>query len=124
MADELDAFRGLYGSAADPAASCAANPHRLDFTQGGRLHAVLDWTMPWIGPDGREVTHRRFDVWSAEGGVLVLEEDGAAERLEDGTLPTWRLRLTEAPKGYCWGRADWPSVRCENQQLLCAAAAS
>lgn len=123
LADEFDGFRGLYGSATDPAASCAANPHRLDFA-GQRIHAVLDWQIPWINPQGREVTSRRFDVWGQKDGVLTLEEDGPAERLADGSLPTWHLRLTDSPKGYCWGRADWPVVRCEDQQVLCSAATS
>lgn len=123
LADEFDPFRGLYGSATDPAASCAANPHRLDFA-GTRVHAVLDWQIPWINPQGREVTSRRFDVWGQKDGVLTLEEDGPAERLEDGSLPVWLLRLTDSPRGYCWGRADWPVVRCEDQQVLCAQATS
>ena len=24
-----------------------------------------------------------------------------------------------AQAGYCWGRADWPVVRCEDAQLRC-----
>ncbi len=119
-ADELEPYRGLYGSASDPALSCASNPHRVDF-EGQRLHAMLEWEKPWFTPDGREVMARRFDVWSTEG-FLTLEEDGPAERLADGSLPVWHLRLTEG--GYCWGRADWPVMRCENQQVRCDAATS
>ena len=123
QADELEAFRGLYGSASDPALSCAANPHRLDFF-GARLHAVLEWQKPWFTTQGREVSQRRFDLLQRAEGALVLEEDGPAERLEDGSLPIWQLRLTEAPKGYCWGRADWPVMRCEDQQVACTQATS
>lgn len=119
-ADELEAYRGLYGSATDPALSCATNPHRLDF-YGTRLHAGLEWQSPWFTQDGREVVSRRFDVWSTEG-FLTLEEDGPAERLSDGSLPVWHLRLTA--EGYCWGRADWPVMRCENRQVRCDAATS
>lgn len=115
-------FSGTYGSATDPATSCAANPHRLEF-MARPPHAFLTWDKPWTGPDGREVTHRRFDLEAMDDRMLTLEEEGGA-RLADGSRPVWFLRLTDSPKGYCWGRADWPSVRCENQQLLCAAATS
>jgi hypothetical protein len=121
-AQGVEAFAGLYGSASDPATSCAANPHRIDFI-AQPPHAFLTWQTPWIDAQGAEITMRRFDLEAIEGRKLTLREEGGA-RLADGARPTWVLRLTTAPAGYCWGRADWPVVRCEDQQVLCSAPTS
>lgn len=116
LADETG-FAGPFGSASDPETSCAANPHSITFmTQPP--HAFLEWEHPFIDASGQSVALRRFDLEAASPDMLTLREEGG-ERLADGSRPTWFLRLTENPKGYCWGRADWPMVRCEDQQLLC-----
>jgi len=121
LADEA-AFVGTYGSASDPATSCATNPHSIQF-MAQPPHAFLTWDHPWVDTDGQEVTGRRFDLEQMGDTMLALREEGGT-RLPDGSRPTWFLRLTEAPRGYCWGRADWPVVRCEDQQVLCTEATS
>lgn len=121
FADET-AFTGTYGSASDPATSCAANPHTIQF-MAQPPHAFLTWDHPWIGPDGQEISGRRFDLEQMGDTMLTLREEGGL-RLEDGSRPVWFLRLTDSPKGYCWGRADWPVMRCQDQQVLCTDATS
>lgn len=121
LGDET-AFTGVYGSATDPATSCAANPHTIQF-MAQPPHAFLTWDQAYTAPDGAQVSLRRFDLESMDDRMLTLREEGG-QRLPDGTRPTWFLRLTDSPKGYCWGRADWPVVRCEDQQVLCSEATS
>lgn len=117
-----DDFAGPFGSASDPATSCAANPHTITF-MAQPPHAFLQWDHPFTDETGAEVDLRRFDLEAMDDRVLTLREEGGM-RLPDGSRPTWLLRLTENPKGYCWGRSDWPTVRCENQQLACVEATS
>lgn len=117
-----DDFAGPFGSASDPATSCAQNPHTITFL-AQPPHAFLTWDHAFTAPDGAEIAFRRFDLEAKDTRMLTLREEGGA-RLPDGSRPTWFLRLTDTPKGYCWGRADWPVVRCEDQQLLCSQATS
>lgn len=116
--DIYDALRGDYGSAADPATSCAANPHTLDF-MAQPPHALFDWTKPWTDKDGLPVSHRRYDILDQSDSTLTLRREGDTSRTADGGRPVWILRRTMTPEGYCWGRADWPAVHCEDQQLRC-----
>lgn len=117
-----DDFAGPFGSASDPATSCATNPHTITF-MAQPPHAFLHWDHAVTDATGAETTLRRFDLVGRSDRMLTLLEEGGP-RLPDGSRPTWLLRLTESPRGYCWGRADWPVVRCEDQQLLCSAATS
>lgn len=116
--DAVSTFRGAYGSAADPATSCAANPHQLDF-MASPPHALFNWQDPWIDQGGTTVTGRRYDLLDHDAATLTLRLEGDTARTDDGRPPTWILRLTANPSGYCWGRADWPVVRCEDRQLRC-----
>jgi hypothetical protein len=121
LADET-AFTGTYGSASDPATSCAANPHTIEF-MAQPPHAFLTWDHPFVDANGAEVAAKRYDLEAMDDKMLTLQQEGGT-RLPDGSRPTWFLRLTDAPRGYCWGRADWPVVRCEDQQVLCTEATS
>lgn len=107
---------GLYGDATDPAHSCAANPHRLDFMDNPP-HAILTWDRPAPDALGRMRSVERYDLEGATDTSLILELEGSPERTADGGRPVWILRLT--PEGYCWGRQDWPLIRCERPQLRC-----
>lgn len=119
----VDSLRGDYGSASDPATSCAANPHHLDF-MAQPPHALFDWTRPWTDNDGFPVSHRRYDILDLSETTLTLRREGDTARTADGGRPIWILRQTTSPEGYCWGRADWPSVHCEDQQVRCDKATS
>jgi len=116
-------FDGPYGSASDPATSCAANPHQLGFI-ANPPHAILQWDHPWTDAEGNTVTDRRYDLLGQTATTLTLRLEGDSARTATGARPTWILRLTQEPEGYCWGRQDWPSVHCENQQLVCQKATS
>lgn len=119
----FDTLRGQYGSAADPATSCAANPHQMDFMVQPP-HALFNWDQPRVLAEGATVQHERYDILNYDDGSLTLHQDGRPRPTDGGGRPVWILRLTEEPKGYCWGRADWPVVRCEEQQVRCDASTS
>ena len=121
--DVLDALRGQYGSASDPATSCAADPHQLDFMPSPP-HAMFNWSKPWADENGRMISDQRYDLLSVQDNALILRLEGDPRRTADGSHPIWILRRTSQPEGYCWGRTDWPSVHCENQQLRCDSATS
>jgi hypothetical protein len=116
--DALDTFRGEYGSATDPATSCATNPHQLDF-MAQPPHALFNWAKPWTDEAGNTVSDQRYDLLSTQGNTLILRLEGDTRRTATGDRPIWILRQTTQPQGYCWGRTDWPAIHCENQQLRC-----
>lgn len=119
----IDGLRGQYGSASDPATSCAQNPHQLDFI-ANPPHALFLWDKPWTDKDGNTISEKRFDLMGADANSLTLRLEGDPARTASGGRPTWILRQTTSPDGYCWGRADWPLVHCEDQQLRCEKATS
>ncbi len=108
---------GLYGSANDPTQSCSANPHELSFIDTPP-HALFRWRMPRPDRDGRMSTEETYDMRGADATALTLLREGDAPLVETGRRPVWLLRLTEG--GYCWGRADWPLVRCIEPAVRCA----
>ena len=121
--DFLDALRGQYGSATDPATSCAADPHQLDF-MAQPPHALFNWAQPWTDADGNTVIDERYDMLNVTDNTLILRLEGDTRHTATGDHPIWILRQTTEPQGYCWGRTDWPSVHCENQQVRCEKATS
>ena len=121
--DILDTLRGQYGSATDPATSCAADPHNLDF-MAQPPHALFSWAQPWSDTDGNTISDERYDMLSVTDNSLILRLEGDTRTTATGDHPIWILRPTTQPEGYCWGRTDWPSVHCENQQVRCDKATS
>ena len=118
----MDVAPGLYGSATDPSLSCTANPHRLEVT-GPRPHVELSWDQPAQDPEAGATFHARYDVMGADQGSITLRCEGSNLRADDGGPVIWFLRLTAAPDGYCWGRADRSIVYCERPQIRCSDAA-
>jgi hypothetical protein len=112
----LDRAAGLYGSASDPAQSCTSNPHELSFLQSPP-HAIFRWSLPRPDRSGRLSLEETYDLRNANQNSLTLQREGDAPLPETGRRPTWILRLTET--GYCWGRADWPLVRCVEPAIRC-----
>jgi hypothetical protein len=106
--DALDTFRGEYGSATDPATSCATNPHQLDF-MAQPPHALFNWAKPWTDEAGNTVSDQRYDLLSTQGNTLILRLEGDTRRTATGDRPIWILRQTTQPQGYCWGRTDNPT---------------
>ena len=121
--DLVDTMRGLYGSASDPAGSCHSNPHRLDFL-ADPPHLFLMWNAPWTNAQGVSEHNRRYDLLASDGSTFTLRREDEPQQTDAGTRPIWILRHTAQPEGYCWGRSDWPLMRCEDQQLRCDAPVS
>lgn len=112
----FDTAPGLYGDATDPATSCAANPHRLDFT-ANPPHVLLTWSAPYTDDAGQTRSRERYDLLDATDSTLTLRLEGETRQTDSGSPPIWVMRMTE--QGYCWGREDWPLVRCEHPQTRC-----
>jgi hypothetical protein len=108
----------LYGSASDPTLSCDTNPHELSFIENPP-HAIFQWRDPRPDPDGYLSREDTYDLRGATDSTLTLLREGDARLPDTGRRPVWILRLTQKPAGYCWGREDWPMMRCEQQQLRC-----
>lgn len=111
-------MQGLYGSATDPATACEANPHEMSFL-ASPPHLFLSWTQPRTTASGTTETGRRYDLLATDGGSFTLRREGETERTASGDRPVWILRRLTSPEGYCWGRQDWPLVRCVDRQLRC-----
>ncbi len=114
---------GSYGSAHDPAGSCQVNPHTFGFL-AQPPHLFILWKAPWVNDKGETESNRRYDLLGMDGSTFTLRREDDAARTEDGSRPIWILRKTSDPEGYCWGRTDWPTVRCEDQQVRCDAPVS
>jgi hypothetical protein len=112
----LDRAPGLYGSASNPAESCTTNPHELSFIESPP-HALFRWSLPRPDRSGRMSGQDTYDLRGADDTTLTLQREGDAPLPETGRRPTWIFRLTET--GYCWGRADWPLVRCVEPAIRC-----
>ena len=118
----FDAARGQYGSATDPATSCAINPHQLDFV-ANPPHAMMTWDAPKDDGIGQPRTFERYDIEDHDTRTMTLRAEGDF-RPDPAGGRFWVLQLTQNPPGYCWRRPDWPQLRCEDQQLRCENATS
>ena len=114
----FDRAAGLYGSVENPAQSCTQNPHRLSF-MAAPPHALFRWAQPAPDASGQMRDHERYDILDYDAGSITLRREGDPQMTADGNPPVWILRLTQNPAGHCWGRADWPVVRCERLALRC-----
>ena len=119
----FDAMRGQYGSATDPKTSCAANPHQMDF-MSSPPHVLLTWDKDKDDGVGQPRHFERYDIETFDDSTMTLREEGDFRPNADGKGAFWILQMTETPRGYCWRRPDWPSVRCEDQQVRCENATS
>jgi hypothetical protein len=119
----FDSLDGPFGSASDLETSCAVNPHRLSFIPAPP-HAIVTWDQPRPDGQGGMSATDRYDLLDHDDKTLTLRLEGDRRRTDAGGRPVWILRLTDDPQGYCWGRTDWPSVRCERQQLRCDSSTS
>lgn len=111
-----DIAAGRYGSATNPLESCTTNPHELSFI-ANPPHALFLWSLPRPDRSGRLSREEVYDLRDANKTSLSMQREGDAPLPETGRRPTWILRLTET--GYCWGRADWPLVRCVEPAIRC-----
>jgi hypothetical protein len=118
----FDAARGQYGSATDPATSCSANPHEMTF-MASPPHMMLTWDQPKDDGVGQPRRFERYDVEDFDDTTMTLRAEGEFRPDPEGGR-FWVLQMTQTPPGYCWRRPDWPSVRCEDQQLRCENATS
>jgi hypothetical protein len=118
----FDGAKGRYGSATDTANSCAANPHEMTF-QTSPPHMMLTWDQPKDDGVGQPRRFERYDVEGFDDTTMTLREEGDFRPDPEGGR-FWVLQMTQNPPGYCWRRPDWPTVRCEDQQLLCENATS
>jgi hypothetical protein len=117
---QQEPLAGTFGSVHDPDTSCAVNPHQITL-MSSPPHAFLTWSLPVELADGSRSAEAVFDIVASDLSSLTLRRECQRELTETGE-PLYRiLRLT--PRGYCWGRADWPSVRCEDEQERCNAVA-
>ena len=121
--DRYEALDGLFGSATDPAASCAVNPHELAIIDN-RPHLARTWKSPVTGSAGSPRLREVYDVEAFDGTALTLSQEGTYHADPDGQGGVWVLQVTRTPPGYCWRRPDWPLVRCQDQQVRCENATS
>lgn len=116
----FEMLEGSFGSANDPAATCAANPHRLSIIDD-RPHLARIWEQPYAGPTGAARLREVYDVNGIDAMALTLSQDGPFHDTSDGKGNTWVMQFTQNPAGYCWRRPDWPETQCQDQQLRCDA---
>lgn len=96
--------------------TCAANPARLDVLRGPD-HVVFSWPEPTEIYNGAVATGVTYDLIEERGDTLVLRQEGESRRTDDGAVVVWLLRPTD--QGFCWGRTDWPVIRCEHPFRRC-----
>jgi hypothetical protein len=119
----LGLLEGTFGSAGNPAASCAANPHRLAIIDD-RPHLARIWERPYQGAVGGERLREVYDLEAFDGLALTLSEEAPYHADPEGRGENWVMQFTQNPAGYCWRRPDWPMARCNDQQLRCDPATS
>ncbi len=102
--------------------TCAANPARLS-VQRGPDHVIFDWPEPFAVYDGSIRDRVDYDILEERPDALVLRLEGETRRTDDGDMVVWLLRPNAARDTFCWGRTDWPVIRCEHPYRRCADAA-
>jgi hypothetical protein len=115
----FDRAAGLYGHPGEINWSCEDNPHQIDFSSSPP-HALFDWATPVEGYDGSQRNHVTYDVLDWDESSITMRMEGETRLTDDGQVVVWILRLTAQPDGYCWGRRDWPMMRCQHQALRCS----
>ena len=114
---------GPYGAVDDPAYSCAQNPIDLRF-EDQPPHAVFSWNSPRQIFDDSTTTKVIYDLVEEVPNGLVMRLEGENRMTEAGDPVVWILRPDADLRGFCWGRTDWPVVRCEPRFRRCDLAPS
>jgi hypothetical protein len=99
--------------------TCEANPARLTVSRNPD-HVTFDWPEAFTVFDGTERSRVDYDLIEERSDALVLRLEGEVRRTEAGETVVWLLRPDQARNGFCWGRTDWPLVRCEHAYRRCA----
>ncbi len=120
--DLMTRMAGVYGSDENPNFSCTENPVTLSFTQSPP-HAVFSWDFPSETVVGPARTREVYDLIGPTEGGLMMRLEGEPRRTEEGTRPIWVLRPLAGYTGFCWGRQDWPLIRCTGTHHRCEAEA-
>ncbi len=109
---------GTYGSPDDPSQACATNPEHVTFSaDGSRL--LIDFGTPVLDYLGQDRTHAGYDVLAQDAAGVTVLLDGEERTTDAGEPVVWIMRPTTAPDGYCWGRTDWPVMRCPHRMVRC-----
>ena len=116
--DTLSRLEGVYGSVGDAELSCATNAHRLSFASNPP-HAFLEWQEDWVMDGGLLSNRAVYDLVGEAGDALILRLEGEHRRTDSGQRVIWIMRPNADYSGYCWGRTDWPLVRCVDPQIRC-----
>mgnify|MGYP006213424935 CR=1 FL=1 len=119
----LKALKKMFGKAEDeqpqPAPSPVAAPAQSRDADDKRPRK----NKPARTAQGEWTDRARFDIVDYDDSTIALMLEGDPNRTDTGERIIWLLRLTDQPAGYCWGRADWPSVRCVSPAVRCDAEA-
>ncbi len=102
---------GQYGSVDDPAFSCAENPVDLQFTDRPP-HGIFTWDTARKIHDDSLAQQAVYDLLGETRLGLLMRLEGETRRTDSGAPVVWVLRPDADFGGFCWGRADWPLVRC------------
>lgn len=114
-AEEME---GRYESVDGTDNTCATNPARLSVTRDPD-HITFDWPVPFTVFDGSERTRVDYDLVEERPDALVLRLEGETRLTASGETVIWLLRPDAARHGFCWGRTDWPVIRCEHAYRRC-----
>ncbi len=114
-AEEME---GSYESVDGLNNTCATNPARLSVTRDPD-HVTFDWPVPFTVFDGSQRTRVDYDLVEERSDALVLRLEGETRRTDAGAVVVWLLRPDAARQGFCWGRTDWPVIRCEHAYRRC-----
>lgn len=117
-AGPLARLEGIYGDATDEELSCTANPHRVSFVQNPP-HAILEWQDAWVMTGGLLSDRAVYDLVQVTGSGVLMRLEGEHRRTDAGQRVIWIMRPDPDDLGYCWGRTDWPLIRCVNPQVRC-----
>lgn len=118
LALEAEEMEGLWEAVDGQNNSCAVNPARLSVTRGPD-HVSFDWPVPFVVFDGSLRSRVDYDLAEERPDALVLRLEGETRRTDGGERVVWLLRPNPDRSQFCWGRTDWPLIRCENTYRRC-----
>ena len=120
--DVFQSLSGTYGPLFSPTLSCKLNPHRISFYDNNQ-RARFDWQAEIVGYNEKRLKTAEYTVVGTSALGIILALDGESRLTDAGEPVVWILRPVQGLAGYCWGRTDWPELRCIATHIRCEDAA-
>jgi hypothetical protein len=118
-ADVFDRLTGAFGTPFGGVDTCRDNPHSVRFS-ADRTRVAFRWGGDIRDYRGEWRAAADYSVLGHDDTGITMALDGETRLTDAGNPVVWILRPVKGLDGYCWGRTDWPLLRCIAVNVRCA----